>query len=415
MFYDYCFSHRTASGLDRLIIVPGNLRDALYSVHDLHFFIFARKNFSMPIYMDIHSVPGVKSRDVAEAHRQDLMHQEEYGCNCMTYWIDEDRESIFCLIEAANKDAVKAMHQKSHGLLPHKIIEVSSALVQSFLGRMYDPDDAFIDNGLKVFADPAYRLLLMTTTDDHALIRHKFGTEKANDLLYLHNAIVRKNISLHSGSEAEHTGEGFVISFTSAANAIACALAIKNDMTSVDAASLNYKMALNGGEPIEKSNGLFGDTMQTGHYFCLLTTPSKVAIAGKIKDLISKELLYQKKEQLFMLSLPDEDFMHALFTRLEKNFHEPAFDVPEYAQALSLSQPQLYRKTTALTGMSLNNLLKEFRLMKAKELLKSLRYSVSQVTFDTGFTSPSYFTKCFKARYDLLPMEYLELIKKSTK
>ena len=363
--------------------------------------------------MDIHSVPGVKSKDVAEAHRQDLMHQEEFGCNCMTYWIDEARENIFCLIEAVDKDAVKAMHHKSHGLVPHKIIEVSSALVQSFLGRMYDPDDATTENGLKVFTDPAYRLLLMTSTQDHALFRHQHGLEKANQILHRHNDIVRKNIRLHSGSEAEHEGEGFVISFTSASNATACALAIKNDMTLDDVNLLNFKMALNGGEPIEKSNKLFSDTMQTGFYLCSLTSPSRIAIAGKIKDLVSKELLQSKKDQLFMLSHPDEDFMHELFSQLEKNFHEPAFDVSEYALALSMSQPQLYRKTTALTGMSCNNLLKEFRLTKAKDLLKSLRYSVSQVTFDTGFTSPSYFTKCFKARFGMLPVEYLELIRKA--
>jgi AraC-like DNA-binding protein len=367
----------------------------------------------MPLYMDIHSIPGVRSRDVAEAHRQDLMHQEEYGCNCMTYWIDEQRESIFCLIEAANKDAVKDLHKNSHGLVPHKIIEVSNALVQSFLGRMYDPDDAQMENGLKVFTDPSYRLLLITSTEDHALLRHQHGDEKSNELLRRHNDTVRRNILLHNGSEAEHEGEGFVVSFTSASNAIACALAIKNDFTAADTGLLNFRMALNGGEPIENSNTLFGDTMQMGNYLCSITTPEKIAIAGKLKKIVSKGMMQSNKNHLFPLSLPDEDFVHSLFSQLEKNFHEPGFDVAEYAQAMSMSQPQLYRKTTTLTGKSCNILLKDFRLAKALGMLKTQRYSVSQVTFDTGFTSPSYFTKCFKSRFGLLPMEYLELVKKA--
>jgi AraC-like DNA-binding protein len=366
----------------------------------------------MPIYMDIHSVPGVKSLDVAEAHSKDLIHQQEFGCNCLTYWVDEDRGNIFCLIEAGNPDAVKELHSKAHGLVPHKVVEVSSAIVQSFLGRIYDPGNAIMENGLKIISDPAYRLLLITNTEDHALLNHRLGTERANELLHRNNEIIRKNIHLHNGSVAEHEGEGFVASFSSAADAAACALGIKKDMTSEDVALLNFKMALNGGEPIEKSDKFFSDTMQTGYYLCFLTSPSKIAIAGKIKDLVSKELLHSKKESLFMLSLPDEDLMHALFAKLEENFHEPSFDVPEYAMALSLSQPQLYRKTTALTGMSCNNLLREFRLTKAKNKLKSLRYSISQVTFDTGFTSPSYFTKCFKSRFNLLPNEYLDLVKK---
>src|SRR5690242_11985502 len=96
----------------------------------------------MPIYMDIHIVPGVKAANVAEAHRKDLLHQDEYECKCMTYWIDEVRESIFCLIEAPTKEAVEEMHNKAHGLVPNKVIEVNTTLVESFLGRIYDPPQA---------------------------------------------------------------------------------------------------------------------------------------------------------------------------------------------------------------------------------------------------------------------------------
>src|ERR1700733_9559112 len=115
----------------------------------------------MPIFMDVHIVPGVKAKDVAEAHRLDLLHQQEHGCNCMTYWIDEARENIFCLIEAPDKYAVEKMHNDAHGLIPNKIIEVNSNLVETFLGRIYDPSDAQISSdGLKVFTDPSFRILL---------------------------------------------------------------------------------------------------------------------------------------------------------------------------------------------------------------------------------------------------------------
>src|SRR6478735_815962 len=138
----------------------------------------------MPIYMDVHIVPGVKARNVAEAHRQDLLHQEEYGCKCMTYWIDEGRESIFCLIEAPDKDAVKEMHRNAHGLVPHKIIEVSRSVVQSFLGRIYDPENVETSqDGLKVFSDASYRVLLITRTIDPVLLQFKLGVQKANELL----------------------------------------------------------------------------------------------------------------------------------------------------------------------------------------------------------------------------------------
>jgi AraC-like DNA-binding protein len=99
-----------------------------------------------------------------------------------------------------------------------------------------------------------------------------------------------------------------------------------------------------------------------------------------------------------------------LFTKLEENWQNPDFDVDEFCQAMAMSKSQLYRKTIALTGLSPNILLKEFRLEKAKELMKQKHYSISQITFDSGFTSPSYFTKCFKKKYGLLPMSYIELV-----
>jgi len=361
--------------------------------------------------MDIHSVPGVKSKDVAQAHRNDLLVQQEYGCNCMTYWIDEVRETIFCLIEAADRDAVKEMHRKAHGLVPHKIIEVSSSVVQSFLGRIYDPGDATMEDGVKVFTDPGYRILVVTRTNDHALLRHRLGSEKTSELIGRHNEAVRRNIVQHNGSEVEHDGEGFIISFESATQAVKCGLSIKNNLSGGDEAELNFRIAINSGEPIENSNSLFGDTIQFGHYLCSITRSSQVAVTVPVRDLASKEIMSSQKAHLFTMSQPDEAVVRQLYSVMEDNYGKPEFNLPEFSKAMAMSQTQLYRKTTSLTGLSSNNLLKEYRLEKAKELLKKERHSISQVTFDTGFSSPSYFTKCFKTRYGLLPMEYVELLK----
>lgn len=63
--------------------------------------------------MDLHIVPGVKAGDAAEAHRLDVLLQEEYHCKCMTYWIDEGRGHVFCLIDASGKEAVENMHNRA--------------------------------------------------------------------------------------------------------------------------------------------------------------------------------------------------------------------------------------------------------------------------------------------------------------
>lgn len=362
--------------------------------------------------MDVHIVPGVKAKDVAEAHRKDILHEGEYDCKCMTYWIDEQRENIFCLIEAPDKDAVEKMHNRAHGLIPNKIIEVNSTLVESFLGRIYDPAEAEItDEGLKVFCDPSFRILLVTRMNDPVLLQHCLGTEQASALLDSHNAIIRRNVSMHGGREVEHSGNGFILSFASAAKAVSCALAIQQEMPVKDSEELGFSMCINGGEPVESGDDLFSDTIQKAAYMCTITTNARISLTSSVRELVSKDHFKNEKNTFLTLAPQDEKLLELLFSQLEQNWQDPEFDITDYCQAMAMSKSRLYRKTISLTGLSPNLLLKEFRLEKAKELLKKKGYNIAQITFDSGFTSPSYFTKCFKKKYGLLPMAYLELVR----
>jgi AraC-like DNA-binding protein len=110
------------------------------------------------------------------------------------------------------------------------------------------------------------------------------------------------------------------------------------------------------------------------------------------------------------LSPQDENLLLSLVNALDENWEKTEFNLETFSRELAMSTSQLYRITVKLTGFSPNALLKEFRLGRAKEMMKKKRYSISQITFDSGFTSPSYFTKCFKKKYGLLPMEYLDLL-----
>ena len=87
----------------------------------------------MPIFMDLHIAPGVTATQVAEAHIKDVKLQEKYCCKAMTYWIDEDKGSVFCLIEAPDRESVKLLHEKAHGLVPNEIIQVNTDLVKARL------------------------------------------------------------------------------------------------------------------------------------------------------------------------------------------------------------------------------------------------------------------------------------------
>ncbi len=361
--------------------------------------------------MDVHILPGVKAKDVAQAHYQDLIHQDEFACKCMTYWIDEERGNVFCLIEAPSREAVEEMHGKAHGLLPNKVIEVSPDVVSSFLGRIYDPETAVTNgDGLKVFADPSYRIILLARMEDALLLQQHLGMDKANEMLDLYRQTTRKQVTAYGGREVECGGTDFIISFSSASKAVSCALAIQKELQQSGNTQLGLKIAINGGEPVEKSNSLFGDAIQLGGYMCAIAGNMQIVITPGIKELVAKDHPLNKGNHLLILSAQDEALLQSLFSKLEDNWQNAEFDMEDYCREMAMSSSQLYRKTIQLTGMSPNILLKEFRLEKARELMRKKNYPVAQVTFDSGFTSPSYFTKCFKKKYGLLPMAYLELL-----
>ncbi len=365
----------------------------------------------MPIYMDVHMVPGVKASGVAEAHRQDLVHQEEYACKCMTYWIDEQRESVFCLIEAPDKQAVEDMHRKAHGLIPNKIIEVESSLVESFLGRIYDPASAEIaDDGLKLFSEPSFRILLLTKITDPVLLSDRLGKQQVAGLLGRQTEIIRDHILKFGGREVEHKGTGFIISFTSAVKAVSCALALQEAILPAGGRETSFRIGMHAGEPVAGSNKLFGDTMLVAEYLCAIAEGMQVAITNAVKELISNDHLLNRGLNVVSLAPDEELLLLSLFGKLEENWQDPEFYISDYGGQMAMSKSQLYRKTISLTSHSPNQLLKNFRLEKAKTLMNEKRYSISQITFESGFTSPSYFTKCFKNKYGLLPMAYLDLL-----
>ncbi|MBA2500832.1 MAG: DUF4242 domain-containing protein [Chitinophagaceae bacterium] len=365
----------------------------------------------MPIYMDLHILPGVKAKDVAEAHLMDTMFEEEHNCKCMTYWVDESRGHVFCLIDAPDKEVVVGLHNKSHGLVPHKIIEVQTSIVESFLGRVNDPEETPVtETGLKLINDPSYRIIMVTILEDPILLKNKLGKEKANELLNRYKDFVRQELLNFKGQEAEHSGRGLVASFISANNAISCALSIQQKIPESDREMLGLRIGINGGEPVSTNEKLFGDTIQLAKRLCFIAKNYKVGLTSGVIELASDDHFQNHNDALLILSPQDEKLLSLLFNKLEENWQNPGFNVADYCQIMAMSKSQLYRKILALSGFSPNELLSEFKLEKAKELMRTKQYNVTQITFDTGFSSPSYFTKCFKKKYGLLPLTYMDML-----
>ena len=83
----------------------------------------------MPLYIDIHKVPGATANDLAQAHAADMKVQDGLGVCCVKYWFNEGSGKVFCLIEAPSVEAANEVHARSHGLLAEKIIEVDPEMI----------------------------------------------------------------------------------------------------------------------------------------------------------------------------------------------------------------------------------------------------------------------------------------------
>ena len=111
----------------------------------------------------------------------------------------------------------------------------------------------------------------------------------------------------------------------------------------------------------------------------------------------------QETEEEEKLNETDKTFVGRLRTAIQENLGDSDFSVERLGEEIGLSRVQLYRKVKALTGQTPVELLRKARLTKARQLLEKTEKSVSEIAYEVGFTSPSYFNKCFKDEFDINP------------
>jgi len=104
----------------------------------------------------------------------------------------------------------------------------------------------------------------------------------------------------------------------------------------------------------------------------------------------------------------DKGFVEKFKTLIEENLSNPELNVEELGRNMGMSRVQLYRKIKSLTNYAPNELLRIARLKKAASLLSSSEMTIAEITYEVGFTSPSYFTKCYKEYFGELPTEFLK-------
>lgn len=91
---------------------------------------------------------------------------------------------------------------------------------------------------------------------------------------------------------------------------------------------------------------------------------------------------------------------------VEKNYSDPEFGVDKLAAALEISRSSLNRKMRDILHTTANNYIRDIRIAKAEDLLRTSSLQINEICYKVGFQTPSYFIKCFRKKYGQSPNEY---------
>lgn len=131
----------------------------------------------------------------------------------------------------------------------------------------------------------------------------------------------------------------------------------------------------------------------------------------RIKDIYKKPNIQIAKEKKPTVGrIPSQDIDNEFYNKFlelfEKEMSNPDLNVESLASEMGFERTQLYRKLKAITNYSPVELMRNLRLKKAKSLLTTTEKSISEICYEVGFSTPAYFTKCFKDHYGKTPSEF---------
>ena len=360
----------------------------------------------MPLFLDLHDLPeGITAKHVAEMHQADLDMEHKYNCRGLTYWCDEKRKTAFCLIDAPNKQALIDLHADAHGAIPTRIIEVNGTIVESFLGRIEDPEKSK-NLSLNIINDPAFRTLMVVKIKSNTLQPTETNTLKAAIRGY--STSINELTTQYHGRLVKQEVNTFLLSFDTVTEAIQCGIKIQATHNSVSTPGVAFKIGVSAGIPVTDKDSIFEETIKTSEYLSDVAKGS-FSITTAVKDLYEGENQNKslaKNIGITVLTNSEENFITQLMAYTEKIWSQISINVNDFEENLGYSKSKLYRTMIQLVGKSPNAFLREYRLDKALALLEKQNHTISEIAYQTGFSSPAYFSKCFHKKYGVLPSNF---------
>jgi len=349
----------------------------------------------MPLFMDFHKIDSdaITEDDMYRAHLRDVAVQNKHGLIYKRYYLNLHQKTAFCLMESPNKEACMESHKEAHGVGACNVIEVSRE--NEFIPFMGEGGQNELDLALTVSGeiDSGFRTIMLV------------DFLELNEIQALMTAKITDSITNNNGNIVKVPSEKLMASFIDAYDAVTCSIEIAKFFETLEA-NMIFSIALATGKPVdEHSTDLFEETKKKvkvlsrlGFQLGLCMDLDTKLSASRSKDI--------SKIDITGITVVDQTSyieIEKLDKVLIKNLNNSAFNSDTLSKQLGLSKTQVYRKISSLFGVPPNRLLSELRLVHAARSLKDSGKTVSEIAYDSGFNSPTYFTRVFRNRFDVLP------------
>lgn len=354
----------------------------------------------MPLFMDLHKFPHITIDEAKQAHVADERIQRQYGVKYLQFWVNEEAGNLFCLVEGPDKATVEAVHQMAHGHVACAVVEVDPSYYSLIMGSNIRIDQGLVRRESGV-ADSGDRFILVFSFYEKQPAGGKIAAKARESVL--------NKVSKHNGRQVKVTGEdGLVNVFDSAGQALQCAKEIQKELVSDHRKdTVIFRMGLSAGQPITENNEFIEETIRLAKRLSLLADEAHIFISSLFNELFETDFKKKDNKYLRTLNSAEEAFLTECFTILEDQLTNENFNIESLVRSVGISRTQLYRKIQSLSGRAPNNLIRDLRLERARSLLKRKKGNISEVAFEVGFSSPSYFAKCFAARFGCLPSQFV--------
>lgn len=247
--------------------------------------------------------------------------------------------------------------------------------------------------------------------------------------------LIGQYVAQYRGNIVQYHDHGFVATFEGPSKAVHCSMELSNAVQSIGTrmsvgihikeASVEEAFLIS-----EESKGLLTTLLDS-------TSPNQILITQSVKNLLSgagvnviphEKVFFPVSEESKMLyavsdssgdaaspsalpnrqALQNDSFLENVLQCIDKHLGDELFGVETICKEVGISERQLQRKLKAITNKSPIQLISSVRLHRAKELLMTGTAIVADVSYQTGFSSPSYFSRCFKKEFGQSPSSFLQ-------